>query len=242
MKLLHTCWLVDSWKPSREKYLRAWGDAGWHVVLWDMGQLGRTPLDGVELLNAEPLMHASEVADAFAFEMRHRAHMCAADLFRFVVLHELGGSYADLDILPKNARAADAWPLFGQPQGCKPANQIPAFGRPHTAELAAESLEIRFVSSPKAHPLIARITAAQALNEHKFAVSGGYLTHGIDQIVLRTGPMLVAAVARGYAMEVRQPYTDFLIQGATVDATPENDKEHMTLRYPEMLRLAKGGS
>jgi len=230
---------VDSWKPSRDKYVRAWQEAGWDVILWHAGQLiDPMPATIVTHCDARELMRGQPTAAAFAYELAHRSHACAADLFRFAVLYELGGSYVDLDVLPRNACEATDHPLFGKPQGAPDLRTMPIFGRPPTAHLAAEALEIRFVSSPARHDLLARIIAKQLDNETAFIGKGGY-KRGIDQIVARTGPLMAELVVRGYAREVGMPYSEYLLTGATIDETPENNREHMTERYPEIRAAAR---
>ncbi len=233
---LHVCWLVDAWKASRDKYIEAWEYAGWNVCLWHAGNLTCCFPSVAELRDVRELVRESPVAYAFDYELRHRSHAAATDLARFAVLHELGGGYADLDVLPRNARCSPHDPLFGMPQGA--GDEIPAFQRGRGA-LRSEQLEIRFISAPARHPLLARVLQAQALQEMRFIVQGGYLG-GVGVIVERTGPILVSQVVREYAQEHGRTFGSFLLTNATFDHTPENLREHMTERYAEILAAARG--
>lgn len=240
MKELHVCWLVDDWKPTRDKYIAAWQRAGWRVNLWTLGQCSSTPsTPGLRLYDARSVLSSSPVGAAFEYEMAHRSHAAAADLFRFAVLFELGGAYADLDVLPRDARPATSAPLFGMPQGA--GKQVPVFQR-RNLKIDSDQLEIRFVASPENHPLIARVLDTQAANERRFIDSGGYAKHGIDRIVARTGPVAVERVVRDYAAAVGVAFRAFLLKDATLDRTPENEGEHMTFRYPEIIRAAHAAS
>lgn len=233
MNMLHVCWLIDDWNPSRDKYIDAWSTAGWAVVLWHAGQLTRQPIN-VICRDIRPVMSEAPTRGAFDYEIAHRSHAAAADLVRFELLRRFGGGYADLDVLPKKARMTTDRALFGMPQG---AGQVIRnyTGAPPTR---TGQLEIRFVSAMAGDPLITRIVAQQAINEHAFMGKGGY-RNGVDRIIERTGPIMVTGVVRAYARELGLDWLNFLLRDATIDHTPENLGEHMTFRYPEIVHAAK---
>lgn len=217
---LHLCWLVDGWKPSRERYLRAWQARGFDCTLWHSGQM-TTPPGDVTLRNAAEIMRGSLVADAYAYELRHRNHAACADLFRFTVLHALGGAYVDIDVLP-GAIASHTLqgPLFGKPT-------------------ILPGLEIRFVVASQGHPLLQRIVEQLRRNESDFIDAGGYQQLRAISVVDRTGPVAVAKVVREYAKLTGQSYESFILPNVTLDNTPENTREHHNLRFPEIRAIAK---
>lgn len=249
MNSLNMAWLVDSWKPSRDKYLRAWQDAGWKITLWTAGQVDPAAIGvaGVTVREISELMDACENRVFLNYELQHRSHAAASDLVRFAALYAYGGGYADLDVLPNRALATMrcSLPTFGKPQGVPDSiEKYPIFGRPPTAALSIDKVEIRFVCSPPRHELLARIIAQQGRNELAFMRAGGYAKLGVlnhaQRIVTRTGPAMIENVVWMYAREHKRPVSDFLLSAATIDRTPENDAEHMDARYPEILQAARG--
>jgi len=225
MNDLHMCWFVDAWRDTRNRYLQAWSEAGWHVVLWHAGQLTAAP-ENVEMVDVRELLHD---APHFDYELAHASHAACADLFRFEVLRRLGGGYSDLDVLPNEARA-ESEARFGAPQ-CNPA-----------------ALEIRFLTASSDDPLISAVIEAQHAREEHFLAGGGYGPHYPfarrndrssrvkDRIPQRTGPALVKKVVQAYADAQHTPFAHYLIPNATIDSTTENHEEHFSASFPKIRR------
>ena len=211
MPNLHFCWFVDPWKPSREKYLRAWQELGWHCVLWHSGQIIKPAVPGVELHFVDDFIRGSDIEEVFKYERDHFNHASCADLFRYFVLFKLGGAYADIDVLPdedaKPTLSSD-WPLFGVPN--------PAW----------TTLEIRFIFANVGHELLRRLLKQAGDNERKF--KGGYEVFKFGNIIKRTGPGMAWPIVEQYAREQGKPVSEFLLQRATFDNTPDNMTEHYT--------------
>lgn len=229
LRTLHGCWLVDPWKPSRERFLRSWLAAGWNVVLWHNGQLAAAPVEGVELRDAREILERcpTGLQEAFAYELRHENHAACADLFRYAVLFEQGGAYFDIDIKPGPAatpvRLADV--------------TLPAFGQ-HFTRLAWH-LEIRFIFAPVAkHELFTCLVETAARNTLEFMADGGYAKRGFGNLLLRTGPQMAEKVVYAYAKQQGVPNTAFLLKNATLDMTPENSEEHYSDKVPRVLEIA----
>lgn len=222
---LHCCWLLDAWKPTREKYLRLWQKAGWDIVLWHGGQIEISPVDGVELRNAAAIIDGSPIARAYEYEKSFSNHAGCADLFRYELLYTLGGAYADVDIRPgRNARPS----LFDTITN-------PMFGR---AWLPTRwHFEIRFIASPKDHhPLLERLRDTAVERTEAFINRGGYEIHGVDNLLTRTGPVMAESVVKAFVGKGYQ--RSHLLKQATYDNTAENGAEHYTLKHPEIRRLA----
>lgn len=216
----HCCWLVDAWKPSREKYLKAWSDAGWHVVVWHMGQLGAIPDAPVELQDARQIIEGSPIADVFAYEHRHKSHASCADLFRYEVLIQRGGAYFDMDVFPDRAKpVVPDEPVFGS-----------VWSRMYSMTREAE---IRYISVRAQHDLIALLRDEAVQREMRFIEKGGY-KKGIDWIVNRTGPGMVNECLKK-RWKGKQP---IFLWKATNDNTPENNNEHMGRSYTNILKVA----
>lgn len=189
---LHFCWLIDEWKESREVFLRSWVAAGWPCILWHGGQLENSPVEGVELRHADEIVAGSPIDRAFRYEQHHKAHAPCADLFRYEVLCQLGGAYADIDTTPGK-------------EGRRPSllkTERPLFGREWL--MRRWDIEIRFIVSPPGHPLLEKIRDTAALRTEKFIESGGYAKHGTGKLgelawtLNRTGPFMAAEVLRSY--------------------------------------------
>ncbi len=225
-RTLHFCWLLDPWKPSREKYLQAWQTAGWDCVLWHGGQLTEPPVEGVRLLEARAAVKGSPIETAYAYEARYQNHAACADLFRYQVLVAHGGAYADIDILPGIA----AVPLLFN-------STLPRFGgafmqlrwRPET----------RFISTPSAqHPLMITLRDSAVLNTQAFIDAGGYERNGVGNTIHRTGPIMAEPHIYAYAKAAGERSYALLLQQATIDSTPENQQEHFTDKFPVIRSIA----
>lgn len=216
---LHLSWLVEPWKTSREQYLRAWKAQGWHCILWHCGQISETPVEGVELRNAYDLVRGSSIEDVFEYEREHWSHASCADLFRYLVLLQLGGAYVDIDVLPygDTMPPPKTWPRFGVPN----------------PPVEGSLLEIRFIVANAEHELLQRLLHQAERNERAFLRRGGYTHQRYASVVQRTGPGMAVGVVEQYAQELEQPLQDFLLT-ATQDDTPENNLEH---HGPHRLRL-----
>jgi hypothetical protein len=216
---LHMCWLIDPWKPSREQYLRAWQAAGWQCVLWHSGQIEEPPVPGVELRCVAQIIRGSIVEKGYEYERQHRSHAGCADLFRYQVLHELGGAYADLDVLPgeHTTPGLPAGPLFG----------LAERGR----------FEIRFIRAPTHHPLLLEILQRVVSNQTAFMRQRGY-SQGYRGIPERTGPVAARPVVERYA-KLHGRWGDYVLPNATIDGTEENIKEGHALRIHEILSAAQ---
>ena len=227
MRVLHFCWLIDAWNPSREKYLQAWVDAGWPCVLWHGGQLDRAPVEGVELRNAETVIAGSAIESCFRYEARHGNHATCADLFRYEVLLQHGGVYCDIDILPGADASVSLLDNQSVPRFCAVFED--AWCRP----------EIRFlVSSPVHRQLIERLRDTAVANTRFFIESGGYAKNGVDNILHRTGPKMAEALIYDYAREEKISSREFLIFRAVVDSTNENCAEHWIQKIPRIKDVA----
>lgn len=225
--MLHFCWLIDDWRPSREKYLQAWSQAGWPCVLWHGGQLRHSPVAGVELRNAEEIIAGSAIESYFRYEAKHRNHACCADLFRYEVLLRRGGAYSDIDILP----GPKASPLLLNNQGA------PLFCAVFESMWCRP--EIRFiVTSPTHMCLIERMRDTAVYNTLSFIENGGYAKLGVDNIVWRTGPKMAETLIYDYAREQKISSKDFLIYEAVQDVTDENIREHWTEKVPDIEHVA----
>jgi hypothetical protein len=209
---LHLCWFIEAWSPSREKYLRAWQQLGWHCVLWHSGQIEEAPVPGVELRLVDDLIAGSEIEEVFKYERHYGSHASCADIFRYFVLYKLGGAYVDIDVLPdRKGEVAPGLvvdhPLFA----------IPEAG-PGPMVLA---MEIRFIRSPAGHELLQRLVSQALKNEKRYKEKGGYAALRGESILHRTGPVMAQEVVRKYAKEKTELFDSFLIRG-TLDNTPEN--------------------
>jgi hypothetical protein len=224
---LHCCWLVDEWKTSRERYLKAWQAAGWSVVLWHNGQLAASPVEGIELRCADEIISGAPIERALNYERQHKHHAACADLFRYEVLNRFGGAYCDIDILP----GRDATPaLFNK------ENIDILFGRGWVKPRWV--LEIRFILCPTvAHPLMLELRDTAVRQSEAFIDSGGYPVHGIDNIVQRTGPLMAEKLTKAYALRKGFLLKNYLLH-ATRDTTIENTKEHFDKKHPEIRRIA----
>jgi hypothetical protein len=229
------CWLVDPWASSRERYLRAWRDMGWPVVLWHGGQISSPPVEGIELRDSREIIEGSPIEEAFAYEVHHKNHAPAADLFRYEVLYQRGGAYCDIDILPRKIAVPSLWDT----------RREVAFDREWLR--LTYSLEIRFILTPGAvshHPLIGQIRDRAVARCQDFRDKGGY-ANGYDdpyEVVGRTGPQMVKALVIEHCLErgLRGPsaYRKLFLTRATDVATVENAKEHYVKKLPEVLRIA----
>ena len=209
---LHCCWLIEAWRPSRERYLRAWQDAGFDIVLWHGGQLSEPPVPGVELRLASEVVSGSRIERAFDYEARHGCHAPCADLFRYQVLCVHGGAYADIDVLPTLTPAdlADA--------------TLPQFGR----VTGTSRFEIRFIYAlTPGHPLLRELRDMAAYAEEHFIRQGGYSNDELrySQIVVCTGPIMAARLIRKWARARGRQLMHFKCD-ATFDKTYENSVEY----------------
>jgi FkbM family methyltransferase len=225
MNVLHFCWLIEPWKTSREQYLRAWQDAGWHCVLWHCGQITEPPVPGVELRNAYELVRGSIVEDVFEYEREYWSHAACADLFRYLVIYKLGGAYADIDVLP------------GPEAEASKTRNKPLFADPNPP-VAGTSLEIRFIKAAADHELLRRLLTQAVANERNFIKRKGGYTYGFGSVIERTGPGMAVKVVEQYAIESGSDFESFLLR-ATQDDTPENDNEH---HGPHRIRQVGSGS
>lgn len=227
MEALNFCWLIDDWKPSREKYLQAWSEKGWPCILWHRGQIRHSPVAGVELRDARELIEGSRIEEVFAYEAKHLNHASCADLFRYEVLLRHGGVYSDIDIFPDVNGEPSLLGNQGVPLFCAVFENM--WRRP----------EIRFiVSSPGHMTLIERMRDKAVYNTLVFMQSGGYAKHGLDNIVHRTGPKMAEAEIYDYARELKVSSHSFLIYNAVQDITAENVREHWTAKAPDIQRIA----
>lgn len=227
MVLLYTCWLVDPWKPSREKYLEAWRDLGWDVVLWTDAQrsgLVRSPVEGVQLRDAAEITTNAAIADAYAYAVHHMNHGTAADLFRYEVLTQCGGAYADLDVMPAAALTPARLPAFE-----------PRFNYCHRKQI-----EIRFVSSPlRNHPLLGVLRDTAVANERSFIEQGGWnqLDATMVGVLHRTGPDMARPVVEAYAAASGKTLLDYLLRDVINDATEEGE-EHYVVKLAAARHIA----
>jgi hypothetical protein len=215
---LNLCWVVDPWKSSREKYLRAWRDAGWPVVLWHYGQLTEAPVEGIELRDARGLVAASPIAKSFEYERSFASHAACADLLRYELLYQFGGAYSDLDVLPQGASLdmlEREQPLFE-----------------YDAD-ALQAFEIRFIAAPPHHPLLERLRSTAAHNtEAWLATTGGYRrSQDLRDVVKRTGPRMASEVARQWARENDVPFASLTEGELLFTHTPENANEHYSEKW-----------
>jgi mannosyltransferase OCH1-like enzyme len=224
-RTLHFCWLLDPWRPSREQYLKAWQDAGWDCVLWHGGQLQEPPVPGVELRLAEDLIAGSAIERVYRYEHGSGAYACCADLFRYLVIHTLGGSYVDIDVLPApgNTPALPEGPMFGDVH--------PSF--------CAHGFEIRFIRAPQGHPLMKQLIDIAVRNETVFSNQGGY-ERAVQQttVLNRTGPKMAEGVVKQWAASCGRTVADFTLRPACVD-TPENKSERHYARMPHILKSGR---
>jgi hypothetical protein len=213
-RVLHFCWLVDLWKPSREQYLKAWQDAGWHCVLWHSGQVPSVGVPGVELRLAQDIVHGSMIEEVFAYELTYKSYAACADLFRYLVLYAVGGAYVDIDVLPgpEPVPLSDT-ALFGRPSR-----------DPHPDE--RPSVEIRFIQSKAGDPVLFRLLTQAASNEKEFIKKRGYLRPSNSRIMARTGPEMAEKVLLDVAQENGVSLCSMLLRGVTEDNTVDNNKEH----------------
>jgi hypothetical protein len=224
--ILHLCWFIEPWKKSREKYLRAWQKLGWHCVLWTSGQVEEPPVPGVELRHVDELVRGSLIGEIFNYERHYGSHASCADLFRYFVLHELGGAYVDIDVWPD--------PL-GKVKPAKTSPVQPVFGLPNPRKELA--LEIRFIRAPAGHELLRKILQKALHNEREYINKhGGYYGWANASIVARTGPTMAQRVVQKYASEVGLPFRSFLVR-ATLDNTPENNTEGNSLGFTRARRI-----
>lgn len=216
---LHFCWLIDPWKKSREKYVRAWQAAGWQCVLWHNGQLETDPgIEGLQFRHVEEILTGSPIEKVFRYELEHRSHASCADLLRFWLIYSLGGAYSDIDILPVDAKPGLEGLLFGD--------------TPH------RPLEIRFIYSEPGHELLKLIMNAAVYNESKYMRTGGYAIQ-LRDVISRTGPKVAERIAKTYVQGRNETLDKYILRNAVFEETEENNKEHHDLRFPEMIRCAK---
>ncbi len=202
--------------------------AGWPCVLWHGGQLETSPVEGVELRHADELVVGSPIEAAFRYEERHKAHAPCADLFRYEVLCQHGGAYADIDTTP--GKNGDPLLMENPPH--------PLFGREWL--LRRWDIEIRFIVSEPHHPLLVKLRDTAASRTEAFIASGGYAKHGNGRhgndngawVLTRTGPFMAADVLRQHDHKNAHKY-----RLANV-----NQREHTgdgwTDSHPETLRIA----
>ena len=212
--------------------MRAWQAAGWDVVLWHSGQLAASPMVGVELRHVSDVIAGSVAENALHYERKHKNHAACADLFRYHVLSELGGSYCDIDVLPDSASA----PAFFEKR-VLPGFDRSWFSRKNRLSLPW-SLEIRFIFTPTPkHPLLMTLRDTAVCNSERFITEGGY-KKGLGSVLHRTGPLMARDVVMAYAAENRQRLNAFLLTRVLNDSTPENINEHFHAKFPEILRIA----
>ena len=212
--ILHACWLLDPWRETRNKYVAAWARKGFEVNLWHQGQLGCV-VPGAVLRDARDLIAASPIADAFAYEEHSRVHAACADLFRYEVLLQHGGTYADLDVLPL------------APPG---EVQEPRFERDMRGQL-----EIRYLAAPQGHELLRALRDEAVREEAAFVARGGYKTlRDLGAVLARTGPHMAMRVAQAWAASHSVPYGSMLLRKAVDANTRENRREHYSRRWPEV--------
>lgn len=215
---LHFCWLVDPWKTSREKYLKAWQDAGWHCVLWHNGQLEVEPaVPDVELRHVEEILPGSPIEEVFRYELKHRSHASCADLLRYWLVYSLGGAYSDIDILPVDAKPGLEGLLFG--------------------DTKYRPLEIRFIHAEPGHELLKEILNTAVHNELQYIRQGGY-SKAFRDVIGRTGPKVAESVALRYTQSRGETLSKYVLRNAAFEETEENCQEHHDLRFPEMRRAA----
>jgi len=216
-KPLHVCWLLDPWKPSRNKYVAAWSALGFNVHLWHQGQLA-ADVPGVSLHDATELISGAPEAlrEAFQYEEKFRVHAACADLFRYEVLLRHGGTYADLDVYPLQ-------PLLD-------SVPFPTFEKDRRGKL-----EIRYLAAPVGHELLRRLRDEAVRQESLFMAQGGYRTRAdLGAVLARTGPRMAARVTRAWAKEKNAPYATLLLARAVNARTPENRREHYSRRWSEV--------
>lgn len=210
--VLHSCWFIESWQESRNKYLLAWQKLGWQCVLWTSGQVVEAPVPGVKLRNVDEIVKGSIIEEIFNMERYYGSHASCADLFRYFLLWQVGGTYADIDVLPDpQGEVMPSWLFVAQP----------VFGIPNPATKLA--LEIRFIRAPVQHELLYRLVEKALKNEQRFIDKGGYRALRNTSIIERTGPAMATQVVREYAEEKGLSFESFLIR-ATFDSTLENSK------------------
>jgi mannosyltransferase OCH1-like enzyme len=225
-KQLHFCWLIDEWAQSREKYLKQWMNAGWPVVLWHGGQLSSSPVEGVVLRPADAIIKGSPVEEVLAYERRHLNHAACADLFRYELLCRLGGAYCDIDVGP----AKKAVPALMK-------RTDPVFGTCWWQH--RRSLEIRFIVSPPAHPLLRLLRDTAVKNSETFIEAGGFKTDSnMNNVLWRTGPGMARQVVQDYARKNGLRYNRLLLNLATRHNTVENNGEHFHLKRDRILEIA----
>ena len=228
MTVLHTCWLTEPWKSSRDKYLAAWVKAGYEVVLWHLptkSLLTKPPVEGMQLRDAWDVILGSPIQESAKYAVRFGDHGTASDLFRYEVLCQHGGAYADLDVWPKDATKFSAYspnqPLFGD------HDRIP--------------LEIRFIMSGGMHPLMVRIRNTAVANEEAWIAGGGWMKKGADAkgILTRTAPDMAMGVVRQWAKEHALTLQDFILKNAVDEKTIEGGGEHFNFKIARARELAK---
>jgi len=186
------------------------------VLLWHGGQFTFPPVSGVELRHARGLLDGSPISPAFEYQKSFMVHAACADLFRYEVLLQHGGAYADLDVMPLRL------PVEVPPE-------------PRFEQDRRRSLEIRFLAAPAGHELMRALRDEAVRQEAAFVAQGGYRTIlDLKNVLERTGPRMAARVARAWAKERGVPYGRLLLPRVVNANTRENRREHYSRRWADV--------
>lgn len=145
-------------------------------------------------------MVGSPIEVVYRYEQHHKAHAPCADLFRYEVLCQYGGAYADIDTTPGKK---------GAPGLLKSATH-PLFGREWLQR--RWDIEIRFIVSPPGHVLMKKLRDTAVSRTERFIASGGYAKHGTGKlgepawVLNRTGPFMAAEVLRKHDSNNQHKY------------------------------------
>lgn len=235
--MLHCCWLIDLWKPSRSKYLESWLSLGAPITLWHAGQLEASPHPRVTLRDARELFQGSVLGLAWNYELRHRNHAACADLLRYEALFQLGGAYFDLDVMPNDAVLSQESLAQLLERG------VPRFGSRLARPVLKANVEIRFLCAPREHYVLRVLRDAAAWRTAEYVDQGGH-AQGITVrgVLDRTGPAMVAQMldmlCKGMDPKARsERIVAWLLAQATLDSDT-NRSEHFRRRFAEIDAIA----